>query len=412
MRGLVEQRRRVALIVALGASVSGAGCRIGDLGSGPTTYSIPRAVTTPAPAAGNLRLTAVASGFFHACGLDAGGRAWCWGDNQYRQAGMSDAGQPCDGTSTCALRPVAVETELRFAAVTAGVTHSCALTADGAAYCWGGGYGPGGAGFLGNGERARSARPVAVAGGLRFKSLSAGGLVTCGIAADDRGYCWGSGRYVGAGGTADALVPTEVAGGHRFVSLGAGTAHGCGVATTGAAYCWGANQHGQLGTGRLGTQLPEGAGTAPRRVQSERAFRSVTVGGDHACGLTAEGDVLCWGRNHVGQTGAGAAGEPQPAPRPVAGAGAYVQVAAGLVHTCALRPGGVAVCWGGNWFGGLGDGISTAANTGAERPTPTPVRTDLTFVQIAPGGSHTCALAGSGRAWCWGDRARGQLGDG
>jgi alpha-tubulin suppressor-like RCC1 family protein len=138
----------------------------------------------------------------------------------------------------------------------------------------------------------------------------------------------------------------------------------------------------------------------------------VTVGGDHACGLTAEGDVLCWGRNHVGQTGAGAAGEPQPAPRPVAGAGAYVQVAAGLVHTCALRPGGVAVCWGGNWFGGLGDGISTAANTGAERPTPTPVRTDLTFVQIAPGGSHTCALAGSGRAWCWGDRARGQLGDG
>jgi alpha-tubulin suppressor-like RCC1 family protein len=353
----------------------------------------------------------LASGFFHACGLDVGGRAWCWGDNQYRQVGMSDAGQRCDEVSTCALRPVAVETELRFAAVTAGVTYSCALAMEGAAYCWGGGYGPGDQGILGDGQRTRSARPVAVAGGLRFKTISAGGRVTCAIATDDRGYCWGLGGHVGDGGTADALVPTEVAGGHRFASVAAGVTHACGVTTAGAAYCWGSNEFGQVGTGRVGAPLPARTVLAPMRVASSSTFRTVTAGGDHTCGLTTDGDVVCWGRNHVGQTGAGAAGDAQPTPRVVAGAGPFVEVAVGTVHTCALRRGGAAACWGGNWFGGIGDGTSTAAQTGAERPTPTPVRTGLTFVRIAPGGSHTCALAADGRVWCWGDRARGQMGD-
>jgi Alpha-tubulin suppressor and related RCC1 domain-containing proteins len=82
------------------------------------------------------------------------------------------------------------------------------------------------------------------------------------------------------------------------------------------------------------------------------------------------------------------------------------------VHTCGISSDGTALCWGGNWFGGLGVGTSTAANTGSETGLATPVKTSQKFTQIAPGGSHTCALAMDSRLWCWGDRGRAQMGDG
>src|SRR5262249_54973315 len=51
---------------------------------------------------------------------------------------------------------------------------SCAVTAAGVAYCWGG-----------------SPIPVAVPGGITFKSLSLGDSYICGLTAAGVGYCWG-----------------------------------------------------------------------------------------------------------------------------------------------------------------------------------------------------------------------------
>ena len=45
-----------------------------------------------------------------------------------------------------------------------------------------------------------------------------------------------------------ALPPLALAGGLAFVSLTAGGSHTCGV-TVEATYCWGANGNGQLGNG-------------------------------------------------------------------------------------------------------------------------------------------------------------------
>ncbi|WP_435827383.1 RCC1-like domain-containing protein [Actinoplanes philippinensis] len=63
-------------------------------------------------------------------------------------------------------------------------------------------------------------------------------------------------------------------------------------------------------------------------------------------------------------------------------------------------------CWGGNYYGELGDGTRSDASE------PIPVNTDLTWKKIAAGGDHTCALTTAGGLWCWGFDNGGQLGAG
>lgn len=377
------------------------------------TYDIPRAVTVPTLGGGNQQFVQIASGFFHVCALDVSGQAWCWGDNQYKQSGRSEAGSRCDQTSTCILRPALVETSLRFKAVSAGVTHSCGITQDGSAYCWGGGY-ENGRGILGNGQLTTSASPVRVAGSVVFKSISVGGRVTCGVATDQSAYCWGTAGTIGDGQRLDALAPALVRGNHHFASISAGSSHVCALDTDAIAWCWGSNQYGQIGDGRI-TAIGIGTGsgpTSPTRVASDRLFRTLSAGSGHTCGTSVEGENLCWGDNGLGQLGIGEPSAPQPLPVQVKDGAGLTGIVASVVHTCALAPDGGSMCWGGNWFGALGDGTSTAENTGSERPVPTPARTSTRFTQIAPGGSHTCALAKDGRVLCWGDKGRGQIGHG
>jgi alpha-tubulin suppressor-like RCC1 family protein len=59
------------------------------------------------------------------------------------------------------------------------------------AYCWGWGE----AGQLGTGDRRIAERPVAVAGPVRFASLAVGALHSCGLTSDGRAFCWGDNTY-------------------------------------------------------------------------------------------------------------------------------------------------------------------------------------------------------------------------
>ena len=109
-------------------------------------------------------------------------------------------GQLGDGRAAGDAQPVRAETSVRFASISAGGSHTCALTADGAAYCWGSNT----SGQLGNpdtretcteglmAEGVCSRRPQAVAGDLRFTGISAGASHTCGVTTSGVVYCWGS----------------------------------------------------------------------------------------------------------------------------------------------------------------------------------------------------------------------------
>lgn len=142
-------------------------------------------------------------------------------------------------------------------------------------------------------------------------------------------------------------------------------------------------------------------------VAGSRSFgaRAVATGVSHACGLADDGMALCWGSNGNGQLGDGTRTD-RADPVPVETEMRFGSVTAGLSHTCALDGAGRAWCWGRNISGQLGDGSRE------DRPTPRPTPGSVRLQRIVAGWNHTCGLAAGGGVVCWGLNDQGQLGDG
>jgi alpha-tubulin suppressor-like RCC1 family protein len=141
--------------------------------------------TEPVAVSGGLTFAQISVGLAHVCGVTTGGAAYCWGWN--------GAGALGTGDTITSASPVAVAGGLTFAMVSAGDRYTCGVSTGGAAYCWG--YnGP----HLGHGSVVNAdavLAPVAVAGGLTFVMVSAGegeGIDhTCGVTTNGVAYCWG-----------------------------------------------------------------------------------------------------------------------------------------------------------------------------------------------------------------------------
>jgi hypothetical protein len=145
--------------------------------------------------------------------------------------------------------------------------------------------------------------PTAVTGDLTFRSVSAGLAHTCGVTLAGAAYCWGSngeGR-LGDGTEIDRTSPTPVVGELTFQLVGAGALHTCGLSTESTAYCWGWNFTGSLGESPR--ELRSSAVPVP--VTGDLRFETLEVGGNHACGRTADDTWYCWGANVFGQLGIG-----------------------------------------------------------------------------------------------------------
>jgi alpha-tubulin suppressor-like RCC1 family protein len=78
-------------------------------------------------------------------------------------------------------------------------------------------------------------------------------------------------------------------------------------------------------------------------------------------------------------------------------------IAAGGGHTCGLASTGEAYCWGRG--GSLGNGSLVNSST------PVAVSGGRIFSALAAGGGHACALTNSGTAYCWGANSSGQAGN-
>jgi len=182
----------------------------------------------------------------------------------------------------------------------------------------------------------------------------------------------------------------------------------CAVKVSGTVYCWGYGSSGQLGNGTVNVVTQD----TPAQVPGISDALQLAAGFGHFCALRANGQVLCWGENGVGQTGSGSTALVQPTPTPVVGIADAVAVGAsasvtpgGGDSTCALHANGSVSCWGDGAFGQLGNGSLQNSNV------PVTVQGLVGAGQVSPGGDSTCALVG-GAIECWGGNSAGQLGNG
>jgi alpha-tubulin suppressor-like RCC1 family protein len=85
-------------------------------------------------------------------------------------------------------------------------------------------------------------------------------------------------------------------------------------------------------------------------------------------------------------------------------------IQAGGSHTCYLKSSGKAYCWGLNTYGQVGSGSSFGNVYSPEAvQAPTGV-VPFRFKSISTGENHTCGLSHKGLAYCWGISGSGQLG--
>ncbi len=297
----------------------------------------------PAPVSSDLDFTMVTTGNSHSCALARGGDAYCWGSDERGQLG--------DATTTSRSAPTRVATNQNFRVLRAGLNHTCGLSTGGDALCWGSND----KGQLGDGSgSAMRSSPAVVSGGLRFVSLSAGWYHSCGISGDGVAYCWGQNTngQLGNGTRNDSRTPVAVSVPVKFTSISAGGTHTCAVSDAGDVYCWGHNNFGQLGSSGTTDQA------VPTRVETGTKFASVSVGGVHSCARTRNGQAWCWGRNLYGQLGDGTNAN-RDVPTRVIGSINFSSINATGAHTCGTATDGETNCWGYNVEGQLGDGSRT-----------------------------------------------------
>ncbi len=343
---------------------------------------------------GNSAAAALAVGQGHLCQIASGGTT-CWGAGQYGQLG--------DGLASANTIKVEVAVAQRFVSITAGPAHTCALDADGVAWCWGNN----GEAELGIGTTPDDdcngfpcqARPAKVATTEHFASLTAGDFFTCGLSRSGKVYCWGLNEadQLGTDAAGDdcglpcSRTPIVAAGGKQFAAVSAFKNGACAIDVAGVAWCWGidviTHQHS----------------STPIRMGIGEGFTQIAAGGLHACALTRLGAAWCWG---IDALGAGAGTLESDHPVAVSGHHAFSSLASARYTSCGIDADSKAWCWGANTDGALGLDPAGSATRSDE---PTPVSGDLRFSTLTGGFTNYCGSTASGTVACWGRGNEGQL---
>jgi alpha-tubulin suppressor-like RCC1 family protein len=294
---------------------------------------------------------------------------------------------------------------LSFIQISAGADHACGVAADNKAWCWGGNqYGQLGIPIASSPHQCSSQpcalRPVAVSGGVRFRQVDAAGTVTCGVTTGDEVFCWGdnSAGQLGIGSTlASSTTPLEVAGGRTYRLVKAGTGNlVCAITMARQAYCWGA---GYIGNGTKGTRR------APVKVTGTQAWLDLGVATNHTCAITTANLAWCWGANNLGQLGTGTTTTSTTPVRAAEGF-TFAHIDAGGQTTCGVLTDARAVCWGSS--------TATGDGRGEGRRTLTPVVLGGTrkWSNVALSYLDGCGVTLAGVGFCWGKGVAGELGYG
>jgi hypothetical protein len=346
----------------------------------------PGASALGCPGIGDAAMGAVASNFVSvslgndfACALTASGAVQCWGNGQV-------------GSSTY---PVTVPgLESGATAISAGDMYACALTRFGAVQCWDYDQRTGGASqatVVPGLERGI----IAVSLGSNAGGPYAGASSACAVTASGAAECWGDNTYgqLGNGSigpAAGSTVPVPVTGlDHGVTAVSVGDSAACAITAGGAVQCWGDNAFGQLGIDPRVLAFSLVPVAIPGLTSGVIA---VSAGDLAACALTADGQVTCWG-NAWGFVSSDVAGPWGPVP--IAGlSGGVTAVSVTGNDGCALTADTGVVCWGDDVS--LGNVYPPVTVAGLQSGT--------TAIAVGGDANDrgACAVTGDGGVECWG----------
>ena len=347
-------------------------------------------------------VSSLVSGLQHACAI-SNGDVYCWGGNARGQVTPTNAVSPWTTPQLLALGPKAVS-------LSSGYNHTCAISNEvpPQAYCWG----DNSSGQLGVASPGPGSVRVPVADGLAV--VTTGFDHSCGLTPAGVAYCWGNGGQgqLGNGGVLPCIddgVPADcprpgpqpVSGNLRFVSITAGSQHTCGLVANGQMYCWGLDNAGQLGfsSGSPCTELdglsypygsvysPVACALTPQMVPGAPAFTAVAAGSGYTCASTTDGSVSCFGQYGGTQL--------------VSNAPAFASLTPD--GSCGVGPDGSAFCW----IPGF-----DVRQASFSRAQPVVAGTAFSAITPAPNGFRCGILKSNGIAVCWGNNDSGQLGNG
>ena len=334
---------------------------------------------------------AIAAGEYHSLALRSDGTVWAWGDNEFGQLG--------DGSTTNRLVPVRVHGLRDVTGIAAGTTHSLAVRSDGTVWAWG----RNADGRLGDGTTTPRLTPSRVSGLDEVTSIAAGRAHSLAVRSDGTVWAWGGNTdgQLGDGTTTRRLTPVPVSGLSDVISIVAGRDHALAVRSDGIVWVWGDGWHGQLGDGTTGDRR-----LTPVAVSGISDVTGVAAGRYHSLAVRFDGVVWAWGSNLSGALGDGTFTQ-RPAPVRVIELSDVTNITSGATHSLAVDADGAVWAWGSNYAGQLGYG-----NIFDRYHTPLLVSSLTDVTRIAAGVLHSLALRSDGSVWAWGWSRDGQLGDG
>ncbi len=316
----------------------------------------------------------VGVGLGYLCALQAENKyVYCYGEGYDGQLG--DGSPVGEKSRLDKLTPIVGSRE--FTDLTVGTYHSCALSPDKSAFCWG----LNDFGQLGTGDNVSSSTPLPVFSDMdNWKEISAGSDHTCATKTNEEGWCWGHNNYKQVSPTADdlTLIPSKLNGNWKTIS--AGDRFSLGVDSKGAGYGWGLSEiidvdfaiGGMLGDNSelcLNPQTGELCDTSDAAMVGEYDYSY---------------EVL-----------------PEPryeTPVPIAGEKTWISISAGRIP-CAIEQGTNALyCWGYTYGEAYVDG-SPQTNYPIQ-PNGTENASWLSL-SASDSGPH-CGIQMDGTGWCWG----------
>ncbi|MEO5333847.1 MAG: chitobiase/beta-hexosaminidase C-terminal domain-containing protein [Magnetococcus sp. YQC-5] len=376
---------------------------VGQLGDTSTTDR-----SSPIQVSGLNNVIALSAGGGHNLALKADKTVWSWGDNRKYQLG--------EGTITNRTSAAQVMGVTDIISIATGADHSLAVKSDNTLWAWGDNQN----GQLGNGTTIEYKNPIQTTKITNVIAIAAGWYHSMALKSDKTVWTWGRNNYgqLGDGNNTDRSNPTQIPGMTNVTAIAAMAYNTMALKSDNTIWAWGSNGAGQLSDGTTTDRsspiqiagLPKGATTSTSPPKTGDALM-IKAGGNHSVALFPDGTVWAWGRNGYGQLGDGTTTD-RSNPIQIPGLTNIIAIATGTNHTLALKSDKTVWAWGNNDFGQLGNGITININTYTFSSSPVQVvgLTDVTA--IAAGNIHSMAVKADKTVWAWGRNSNNQLGDG